>query len=351
MTIAPIHIDSCPIGPGENMYLIAEMSANHGKDLSVALETVHAAKEAGADAIKIQTYTADTLTMKSDHPSFQIKGGTLWDGKTLHELYEEAAMPWDWQPRLIEEAKKIGLHCFSSPFDESAIRFLEDLDVPAYKIASFELVDLPLIRLAAKTNKPLILSTGMATIQEIQDAVDAAKGEGAKEIALLKCTSAYPTLPEAMNLRALPLLQEVFQVPVGLSDHTLGITASVLSVGLGASIIEKHFTLDKKQPSPDSAFSLDPIEFKALAEAVRTAEKALGHAVLQATEAEEKSKVFRRSLFVAKDIAKGEIIRADTIRSIRPSAGIAPKFLNDVIGKKATRDLKAGTPLTFGDFE
>lgn len=275
------------IGPDQPVYIVAELSANHGRDFQRAAKTIRAMKAAGADAVKIQTYTADTLTIVCHNKYFKIRGGTLWDGKTLYELYQEAAMPWDWQPKLQKLARKVGLDFFSTSFDASAADFLEKLKVPAHKIASFEIVDIPLIQKVAATGKPLILSTGMATVAEIREALTAARKAGAKQIALLKCTSAYPARPEEMNLRTLPDMAKRFGVPVGLSDHTMGIAVPVAAVALGACIVEKHFTLSRKYSGPDSAFSLEPDEFKEMVAAIRAAEKALGSVNYQISASEK----------------------------------------------------------------
>ncbi len=339
------------IGPGHPVYVIAEMSANHGQSYEKAVEIIHSMKDSGADAVKLQTYTPDTITIPSDRPEFKIGKGTLWEGKNLHQLYGEAYTPWEWQPKLKKIAESLGMHCFSSPFDDTAVDFLEKMHVPAYKIASFEIVDIALIKKAAKTGKPLIISTGMASLEEIQDAVDAARSEGNDQIALLKCTSAYPAEPQEMNLRTIPDLAERFNVPAGLSDHTLGISVPVAAVALGACIVEKHFTMSRKEPGPDSAFSLEPSEFKQMVEAIRVAEKALGTASYQITEKEEASKVFRRSLFVVEDMKAGDVFTEKNVRSIRPGYGMAPKFLSEVLGKKATKDIEGGTPLERTFFE
>lgn len=333
------------IGPGQPAYLIAELSANHGQSFETAVRLVRAAKEAGADAVKLQTYTADTLTLRSDRPEFRVGGGTLWDGRTLHDLYGEAFTPWEWQPKLKALADELRLDLFSTPFDLTAVDFLEGMGVPAYKVASFELVDLPLIERIARTGKPMIVSTGMATLAEISEAVDAARGAGAPGIALLKCTSAYPAPPEEMHLRTIPHLAEAFDAPAGLSDHTLGIAVPVAAVALGACIIEKHFTLSRAEPGPDSAFSLEPHEFQAMAENVRTAEKALGAVRYGPCGKDESSRVFRRSLFVVKDVKAGERLTAENVRSIRPGHGLPPKFLPEVLGRRAAADIARGTPL------
>lgn len=335
------------IGAGAGVYVIAELSANHNQDFERAVRIVQAAKRAGADAIKLQTYTADKITLSSQRECFRIKGGTLWDGRTLHELYGEASTPWEWHPRLQKIAAEAGLDFFSSPFDESAVDFLETLKVPAYKIASPELVDLPLIEKAARTGKPLIMSTGMATGEEIQEAVETARRAGAKEIALLKCTSAYPSPAEEMNLRAIPELAKRFEVPVGLSDHSSGIAVPVAAVALGACIVEKHLTLSRAGKGPDSAFSLEPEEFRAMVDAVRVAEKALGRAEIGPVAKEEASRAFRRSLFVVEDMKSGEIFTGRNVRSIRPSDGLHTRHLGEVLGKRCVRDVERGTPLAW----
>ncbi len=335
------------IGPGHPTYIIAELSANHGQDFDQAVQLVRAAKDVGADAVKLQTYTADTLTIRSDRPEFRVGGGTLWDGRTLHDLYQEAYTPWDWQPKLKAVADELRLGLFSTPFDPTAVDFLEKMDVPAHKIASFEIVDIPLVRKIARTGKPIIMSTGMATLAEIAEAVDAIHAEGNMQLALLKCTSAYPAPPEDMNLRTIPHLAEAFGVPAGLSDHTLGIAVPVAAVAVGACIIEKHFTLSRAVPGPDSTFSLEPQEFKAMVDAVRTAEKALGSVHYGLSGKEEASRAFRRSLFVVKDMKAGEAFTETNVRSIRPGHGLPPKFLPEVLGRKAKSELAAGTPLSW----
>ncbi len=337
------------IGPGQPTYLIAELSANHGQSFETAVRLVRAAKDAGADAVKLQTYTADTLTIRSDRPEFRVGGGTLWDGRTLHDLYGEAYTPWEWQPKLKALADELGLDLFSTPFDPSAVDFLERMNVPAYKVASFEVIDLPLVETVARTGKPMIISTGMATLEEIDEAVAAARRAGADGIALLKCTSAYPAAPEEMNLRTIPHLAETFDVPAGLSDHTLGIAVPVAAVALGACVIEKHFTLSRAEPGPDSAFSLEPHEFKAMADAVRVAEKAVGTVHYGLSGKDESSRAFRRSLFVVADVKADEPLTAENVRSIRPGHGLPPKFLPEVLGRRAARNLERGTPLSWKD--
>lgn len=335
------------IGPSRPVYIIAELSANHHKDFQTAVDLVYAAKDAGADAIKLQTFTADIHTLDSRKPSFLVKGGTSWDGKNLHELYKECEMPWEWQPKLKDIADEIGIDLFSAAVDSTSVNFLEEMNVPAYKTASFEIVDLPLIRNIAEKGKPIILSTGMATLAEIDEAVRTIRETGNNQIALLKCTSAYPAPPEEMNLRTIPHLAEAFGVPVGLSDHTLGIATSVAAVALGACILEKHFTLSRADPGPDSAFSLEPHEFKAMVDAVRGTEKSLGTVCYDVSEREKASKAFRRSLFVVKDIEAGEEFTEENVRSIRPGYGLPPKYLSVVCGKHAKGDVEKGTPLTW----
>ena len=339
------------------VYIVAEMSANHNQDFGSAEEIVYAAEAAGADAVKLQTYTPDTMTIDSDRPEFIIRGGTPWDGQTLYELYSKAYTPWDWQPKLKKVADDIGIELFSTPFDKTAVDFLESMGVARYKIASFELVDLPLIKYVASTKKPLIMSTGMASLAEIREAVSMAKEGGATDITLLHCVSAYPTLPEDMNLRSLPHLFLQFcyfqgaKVSVGLSDHTLGSVVPIVAVALGATVIEKHLTLSRKEQSPDSSFSLEPHEFKKMVEDIRIAEQVLGQKKIGMSEAEKGSLVFRRSLFVVEDVKAGEVFTNDNIRSIRPAGGLMPKHLDEILGKKATKDIDRGTPLSFRDIE
>lgn len=342
-----IEIEGRSIGSGYPVYIVAEMSANHGQRFDEAVRILHAMKEAGADAVKIQTYTPDTMTLSCDRAEFRIGDGTIWAGKSLYDLYQEAYTPWDWQPKLQAVARDLGLHFFSTPFDFGAVDFLEGMHVPAYKIASFELVDIPLIRRVAQTGKPIIMSTGMATLEEIEEAVTAARQYGATQIALLKCTSAYPAPVEEMNLRALPELAKRFDLPVGLSDHTLESLVPVVAVALGACIIEKHFILDRSKGGPDSAFSLEPDEFRRMVCAVREAEKAMGDVSFEVTKTEQASRVFRRSLFVIKDMAAGEVFTTENVRSIRPGYGIKPKYLNEILGRRAKRAISRGTPLTW----
>jgi N-acetylneuraminate synthase len=342
---ASIEIAGRRIGPGEPAYIIAELSANHGQDFEQAVAIVHAAHEAGADAIKLQTYTADTITIDCDREYFQVGEGTAWAGRVLHELYQEAFTPWEWQPKLQAIAQGLGLHCFSSPFDATAVDFLEKMDVPAWKIASFELVDLPLIRRVARTGRPLIMSTGMATRAEIEEAMQTARDAGATQIALLKCTSGYPAAPEEMNLRTIPHLAESFGVVAGLSDHTLGSAVPVAAVALGACVIEKHLTLSRATPGPDSAFSLEPFEFKKMVDDIRIAERALGSVHYGVSEREAASRVFRRSLFVVADVKAGEPFTPENVRSIRPGHGLHTRHLEELLTRKAACDLPRGTPL------
>jgi N-acetylneuraminate synthase len=342
-----IQINDRIVGHGNPVYVIAELSANHNQHFEQAARIVEAAKEAGADAIKLQTYTADTITIASDREPFRIGGGTMWDGRNLHDLYAEAYTPWEWQPKLKRVANDLGLNLFSSAFDPTAVDFLEEMGVPAHKIASFELVDLQLVQKMARTKKPLIMSTGMASLEEIGEAVQTAREAGATQIALLKCTSAYPAPPEQMNLRTIPELARRFDVPVGLSDHTLGTAVPIAAVALGACIVEKHLTLSRSTPGPDSAFSLEPQEFKEMVSAIRTAEKALGQVCFWLSPKEEASRVFRRSLFVVRDVKRGERFTSENVRSIRPGHGMHTRHLREVLDKRAACDIERGTPLSW----
>lgn len=333
------------IGPGFPTYVVAEMSANHNQNFDQAVKLIEAAKEVGADAVKIQTYTPDTLTIRSDQEYFRIGGGTLWDGRTLYDLYEEAHMPWEWQPKLKANAEDVGIDLFSTAYDSSAVEFLEEMEVPVHKVASFENVDIALIEKMARTGKPLIISTGMASLGEIEEAVQVARDAGATQVALLKCTSAYPAPPEEMNLRTIPHLAEAFHVPVGISDHTLGIAVPVTAVALGACLVEKHFTLSREIDGPDSAFSLEPQEFKAMVQTIRAAQKALGKVHYGGGEHEAKGRAFRRSLFVVKNMKAGEVFTEENVRSIRPGHGLPPKHLKDVLGRRAMWDIARGTPV------
>jgi pseudaminic acid synthase len=339
-----ITIASRRIGWDEPVYIIAEVSANHNGSFEEAKKIIKTAQACGADAVKIQTYTPDTITLNCRNEYFQIKG-TIWEGRNFHDLFGEAYTPWDWQPRLKAYADELGITLFSSPFDFTAVDFLEKMNVPAYKIASFELVDLPLIQYIAKTGKPIILSTGMGTEEEIREAVEAARSAGCRELALLKCTSVYPAKVEQMNLRAIPDLIERFDVVAGLSDHTFALSVPVAAVTLGARIIEKHITLDRSVPGPDSKFSLEPTEFKAMVDVVRETEKALGQARYELTADEITSRTHRRSLFVAEDIKAGERFTERNVRSVRPGHGLLPKHLPEFLGQKAAQDIAKGTPL------
>ena len=341
-----MRINNRSIGPNYPVYIVAEMSANHNQNFDQAVATIKAAKRAGADAIKLQTYTPDTMTLNCDNKYFKIKG-TIWEGQTLYDLYKQAYTPWEWQPKLKKFAEEIKLDFFSTPFDETAVDFLEEMQVPAYKIASFESVDLPLIRKVAKTHKPIILSTGMASLAEIDEAVQTIKEAGGTKLILLKCTSAYPAPPDKMNLRTIPHLSKAFGVPTGLSDHSMSLAVPVAAVTLGACVIEKHFTLSRNELSPDSSFSLEPSEFKEMVNAVRTAEKAIGEVYYGLTKSEKESRIFRRSLFAVKYIKAGEKIVSSSIRSIRPGHGLHTRHLNEIIGRRAKKDILPGTPLSW----
>lgn len=335
------------IGDDEKVFVIAELSANHNQDFNVAVESIKAIKDCGADAVKLQTYTPDTITIDSDKEYFQIKQGTIWDGTTLYKLYQKAFTPWEWQPKLKQYAEELGLICFSSPFDFSAVDFLESINVPAYKVASFEIVDLPLIEYIASKKKPIIISTGIATEDEIKEAIETCRKVGNDDIVLLKCTSEYPAPIEEANLSAINYLKEKYNVIVGLSDHTLGVDVAIASVTLGAKVIEKHFIIDRNIGGPDASFSLEPNEFKQMVESIRNVEKAIGKPNFELNEKIKRSRKFARSLFVVKDIEKGEILTNDNVRSIRPNYGLAPKYLKDVLGKKAKAKIEKGTPLTW----
>jgi len=344
---AKIQVASRQVGEGEPVYIVAELSANHNQDFDQAVRIIEAAKNAGADAVKLQTYTPDTITFPSEREEFRIRGSTIWDGRTLYDLYGEAYTPWDWQPKLKQIANGLGLALFSSPFDMTAVDFLESMQVPAYKVASFELVDIPLIQKIARTGKPMIISTGMATLEEIEEAIQFARNAGATQVVLLKCTSAYPAPAEEMNLRTIPEMSRRFGVPVGLSDHTMGIVAPVAAVALGACLIEKHLMLSRAQNGPDSAFSLEPDEFRAMVDAVREAEKALGEVHFGSSPRQEIGRAFRRSLYVVQQMRRGQTFDGENVHSIRPARGLHTRHLGEVIGKRATRDIEAGTPLNW----
>lgn len=343
-----MQINGRQIGLDARPYLIAEMSGNHNHSLDRALEIVDAAAESGADAIKLQTYTADTITLDCDGPGFVIEDEkSLWNGRRLHELYDEAHTPWDWHGPIMERAKSHGIDCFSSPFDDSAVDFLESLDVPAYKIASFESIDLPLIRKVAATGKPMIISTGMASVVEIGEAIRAAQEAGNDQLCILKCTSTYPATPENTNIRTIPNMRDTFGVEVGLSDHTMGTGVAVGATALGAVLIEKHFTLARADGGVDSTFSLEPAEFQALRDETERAWQALGQVTYGGTKAEEGSRQFRRSLYVAEDMAEGEVFTEANLRSVRPGFGLPPKHFDVLIGKRVNRALAKGTPVSW----
>jgi pseudaminic acid synthase len=326
----------------DGAYIIAELSANHNGNKQNALDTIKAAKEIGANAIKLQTYTADTLTLNCKRDDFMVDGGTLWDGKTLYELYQEAYTPWEWHEELFEYARSIGIDIFSTPFDKSAVDFLEQFNPSAYKVASFEITDYELVRYIASKGRPMIISTGIATIDEIQNVVDICKGEGVSDIVLLKCTSSYPAPLEDANLLTIPNLAQTFGVVAGFSDHTLGTTAPVVATTLGAKVIEKHFILDKSIGGADAGFSLDRAEFEQMIKAVRDTEKLLGKVDYSLNESKKKNRRFSRSLYISKDIKKGEVFSEENIRSVRPGYGLHPKYLQDLLGKIATKDYRFG---------
>ena len=340
-----IQIGNKKIGDGHPTFIIAELSANHNQDYDIAVKTIKAMAEAGADAVKLQTYTADTITIDCDNKYFQIKQGTIWDGTTLHKLYQTAFTPWDWQPKLKKYAEELGLIFFSSPFDKTAVDFLEKMNVPAYKVASFELTDTPLVEYMAQKNKPMIMSTGISKIGEIEEAINACKNKGNNQIIILKCTSAYPAPFEEANLKTIQNIKETFGVIAGLSDHTLGISAPIAAVALGANVVEKHFILDRKMGGHDSTFSVEPSEFKEMVKYIREVEKAIGKVNYDLTEKMKASREFSRSLFITEDIKKGEEFTEKNVRSIRPAFGLKTKHLEEIIGKKAKDDFKKGTPL------
>jgi pseudaminic acid synthase len=342
----PIKIANQQIGNSQRAFIIAELSGNHNHNFNIAVKTLKAIKEAGADAVKLQTYTADTLTIDCNNKYFQIKGG-IWDGKTLYELYKEAYTPWDWHPKLQKIAKELGLIFFSTPFDRSAVDFLEKLNVPVYKVASFEANDIPLIEYIASKKKPVIISTGMSTIDEIKDAIKACKDQNNNQIILLKCTSAYPAPFNEVNLNTIPDMKKKFKTIIGLSDHTYGISVPIAAVALGAEVVEKHFILDKKLGGPDAEFSLEPQEFKAMVLSIREVEEALGVVTYKLSPKILTSRKFQRSLFAVRDINKGEKFTQKNIRSIRPGYGLSPKYFYDIIGKVAKKNIKRGTPLSW----
>lgn len=343
-----ISIEARKIGVNELPYIVAELSANHNGNIETAYKIIEAAKQSGADAVKLQTYRPDTMTIDCDRNEFRIHGG-LWNGRTLYDLYEEAHTPWEWHAPLFEYARKLGITIFSSPFDNTAIDLLEDLNTPAYKIASFELVDLPLIKYAASTGKPMILSTGIADAEEIQEAIDAAREGGCKELAILHCVSAYPAPAKDYNLRIIPDMIERFGLVTGLSDHTLDNTTAITSIAMGSSIIEKHFTLDRNNGGPDDSFSLEPEELKRLFKDSKTAWESLGQVSYERKKSEKDNAVFRRSLYVVQDIKAGEILTKKNVKSIRPGLGIAPKYFEQVMGRVALNDIDRGKPLLMED--
>jgi len=336
------------IGPGQPVFIVAEMSGNHAHNYKKALKIIDAAAQAGVDAIKLQTYTPDTMTIDCDKDYFQVKVNKVWKGQTLYELYKKVYTPWDWQPKLKKYAEKKGLILFSTPFDNTAVDFLEKMRVSLYKVASFEIVDIPLLKRIGKTKKPVIMSRGMASAEEIKLAIKTLKDNGCPQVAVLHCVSSYPAKPEEMNLATIPEIAKKYKAIVGLSDHNLDIAVPIAATALGASIIEKHFTLSRKDGGPDAAFSLEPDEFKQLAEAIRKTEKAIGKASLKAGKNESENKIFRRSLFAIRDIKKGEKFTVRNIRSIRPGYGLAPKYYDKVIGKITRTNIKRGTPLSRG---
>lgn len=342
-----ITIKNRTIGSNAPCFIVAELSANHNQDISRAKEIIKAAKDSGADAIKLQTYTPDTMTIDCNEEWFQIPSNSIWSGKTLFELYGEAYTPWEWHQELFRYAESLDLICFSTPFDKSSVDFLETLNMPIYKVASFEVIDLPLLKIIGKTGKPVIMSTGMASLNEITEAVKTLRDAGAGPLTLLKCTSAYPASPHAMNLKTIPHLRDAFQVHAGLSDHTLGSAVAVTAVALGATIIEKHFTLRRSDGGPDSTFSMEPAEFADMVRDIRFAEQALGKVSYEPTDEEQKNIGFRRSLFIVKDMKKGETFSVQNIRTIRPGHGLAPRYLDIVLGKKIVKDIKRGTPLSW----
>jgi pseudaminic acid synthase len=348
--IPPIQIGKHTIGPGHPVFIVAELSANHRQNFDEAVRLIEAAKEAGADAVKLQTYTPDTMTIDCDDERFRHGNDSLWEGQTLYELYQKAYMPWEWQPKLKKIANELGLELFSSAYDPSSVAFLESMDVPAYKISSFELIDLPLIRLAAKTGKPVILSTGMGTLDEIEQGVTAARSEGAQEIVLLKCASAYPADPSTLNLVTLQHLAATFNLPCGLSDHSQGSAVAAGAVALGACLIEKHFKLEIESSTVDGPFSMSPQEFRKMVDDVRTMEKALGAVAYGPNHSEKESLSFRRSLYAVEDIKTGDPITDSNVRAIRPSGGLPPGDLEGLLGRRTQRAVRKGNPISWEVF-
>ena len=340
-----IKIGNRDVGDGERTYIVAEMSANHLQDYERAEAIIQAAADAGADAVKLQTYTPDTITFDCDNKYFQITQGTIWDGTSLHKLYETAYTPWEWQPKLKEFAQSLGMECFSSPFDATAVDFMEKMDMPAYKVASFEINDIPLIRKIARIGKPVIIATGVAYLEDIERALRVCKEEGNNQVILLKCTSTYPAPYEDMNIKVIPNMAEVFGCVTGLSDHSMGSAVAVASVALGAKMVEKHLTLARADGGPDAAFSMEPGEFKRMVDEIRIVEKAAGKVTYELTEEQKRSREDSRSLFVVKDVKEGEIFTQENVRSIRPAFGMHPMYYEEVLGKKAKTDIEKGTPL------
>lgn len=345
-----IRIGGRKIGTDFPPYIIAEISANHNGSMATAKKIIEEAQKAGADAVKLQTYTPDTITLNSDAEDFRIQGG-LWDGRTLYDLYQEAYMPWEWHKPLFDHAREQGITIFSSPFDSTAVDLLEDLNAPAYKIASFEAVDLPLIKYVASTGKPMIISTGMADADEIQEAIDAARSGGCKELVILRCVSGYPAAAEDYNLRTIPDMLDRFGVPVGLSDHTLDNTTAIASVAMGACVVEKHFTLDRSGGGPDDSFSLEPVELTELCRSSRIAWGSLGKVDYGRKSSEIGNAKFRRSLYFVKSLKAGELVQWDSVRSVRPGYGLAPKYLESIVGKRVVADIDANTPVRIEDLE
>lgn len=342
-----IKIGNRTISEDSPTFVIAELSANHNMDFDRAVALIQAAKDAGADAVKIQTYTADTITLDCDDPCFQITQGTLWDGMTLHKLYETAYTPWDWQPKLKKIAEEMGLLFFSSPFDLTAVDFLEEMEVPAYKVASFEITDIPMIRKIAKLGKPVIMATGIARLADIELAVQTCKEAGNEDVILLKCTSAYPAPYEDVNLRTIPAMRDTFHCITGLSDHTMGSAVAGAAVALGAKVVEKHLTLRRADGGPDSAFSMEPEEFKEMVDNIRKIELALGQVTYELTPKAAREREHSRSLFVAKDMKAGEIFTPENLRSVRPANGLHTKYYEELLGKRIARDAKLGTPMSW----
>ncbi len=343
-----IQIGNHWVGKGEPTFLVAEVSANHLQDYHRAEAIIRAAAEAGADAVKLQTYTPDTITLDCDNDHFQITQGTIWDGTTLHKLYQTAYTPWEWQPDLKALAESLGMECFSSPFDSTAVDFMEEMKMPCYKVASFEINDIPLIRKIARLGKPVILATGIAYLEDIERAVRTCREEGNEQIILLKCTSSYPSPYEDMNLKVIPNMAEVFDCLTGLSDHSMGTAAAVAAVALGAKMVEKHLTLSREDGGPDAAFSMEPEEFRRMAEDIRVAEKALGRVTYELTERQIRSREDGRSLFAVREIRKGERLTAENIRSIRPAFGLHTMYYEEILGREALTDIPRGTPLSWG---